>query len=881
MSNTRQPPKWADRLLEYFVKGDLLEEIQGDLFDYYQRLADIPGWKSSFIYWYHVLHFLRPFALKRISQNSNKLSMLKFNIIIAWRNLLKQKFYSGINIVGLAIGLASAAYIAIYILDELSYDSHFTNADRIVRVASELKMADNYWHFAVSPDPLAAAFKSEFPEIEKAGRFRSEGSILIKKQEELVGLDRLMYADQEILEVFDFTVVHGALKNALTEPRTVVLSRSSAERLYGNENPVGKGFTSINNNTYKVTAVVEDLPVQTHFHFDILMSMEDYPDAKNGIWLSNNFYTYFLLKEGVDIESLESKFSDLYEKYFGPQLQSLLGVSYQEAMDGGGMIRYHLQPVQDIHLGSNLDVELEANSSMQYVYIFMAIGIFLVLIAAINFINISTARASTRAKEIGVKKVMGSFRSDLIVQFLTESVFQAILASLIGLTMVFMCLPLFNGFVDKEIVNPLFGEMGIAWKFVLGSALIGLVAGIYPAIYLSKFKPVDIMKNNIHSGRSKGSFRSVLVVFQFATSLVLIIGTITVFNQLNFIRDQNIGFERDQVILLENTNTLGSSVRPFTDLLKQLPEVEAVSVTSFIPTGDSRSDSAFKPEGGSNADAVSLQVWTVDPTYFEAFGMELLEGRSFDPARPADSSAIVLNHRAVQRFGLEDPIGKKVQVAGDFVVGGRSEFEVIGVVKDFNYASLHQDVGAMGLYLGRYNGYYTVVKTSSEDYPELLSKMESKWNEFSTSVPFTYRFLDEVFEAQYRAEQRLGSIFSVFTALALIIACLGLFGLSAYTAEQRRKEIGVRKVLGASVSRLMMLLLGHFTKLLIIAVVLAIPLSWYAMSTWLDGFAYRMALSPLIFVSGSLLALLVAWLTVSFQSARAAMANPSDSLKSE
>ncbi|MEQ9299632.1 MAG: ABC transporter permease [Cyclobacteriaceae bacterium] len=882
MSDHREPPKWPDRLLEFFVKGDLLEEIQGDLFEYYQRLGDLPQWKSTWIYAYHVLHFLRPFALKRISQNSNKLTMLKFNIIIAWRNLLKQKLYSGINIIGLAIGLASAAYIAIYVLDEMSFDEHFENSDRIVRVAAELKMADNYWHFAVSPAPLAAAYKSEFPEIEKAGRFRNEGSILVKKQDELVELGGLMFADQEILEVFNFKLVHGTLANALTEPNTAVLSHKSAQRIFGDNDPVGETFTSINNISYEVSAVVEDLPTQTHFSFDVLISMENYQDANNQIWLSNNYHTYFLLHEGTRIADLENKFSNVYAKYYGPQLQAMAGISYEDAMAGGGIIRHHLQPITDIHLTSGLDVELGANSSMQYIYIFMAVGAFLVLIAAINFINISTARASTRAKEIGIKKVMGSFRSDLITQFLTESVFQAVLATTIGLIMVIVCLPIFNAFVDKQIVDPLFGPSALWWKFVLGGVLIGLIAGIYPAIYLSKFKPVEIMKNNIHVGKSKASFRSVLVVFQFAISLVLIIGTIIVFNQLNYIRTQNLGFDRDKVVLIENSNTLRNNLVPFTDKLNQLPEVEAVSVTSFIPTGTSRSDNAFKPKGDGNVDAtVSLQIWNIDPSYFDAFGMELLEGRTFDSSRPADSSAIVLNETAVRRFGLEDPIGKTVEVLGDFTVAGKSEFEVIGVVKDFNYSSIHENVGAMGLYMGPFRGYYTVVKTTSDNYPELLSKLESNWEEFSPSVPFSYQFLDEVFEAQYRAEQKLGSIFTVFTSLALFIACLGLFGLSAYTAEQRRKEIGVRKVLGASVTRLIIMLLGHFTKLLIIAVVLAIPISWYIMSGWLDGFAYRMNLSPMIFIVGSLLALLVAWVTVSFQSARAALSNPTDNLKYE
>ncbi len=882
MFEHREPPKWADRLLEFFVKGDLLEEIQGDLFEYYQRLGDLPQWRSKWIYTYHVIHFLRPFALKKLSQNSNNLILLKFNLMIAWRNLLKQKFYSAINIMGLAIGLASAIYIALYVYDELSYDEHFENSERIVRVASELALGDNYWHFAVSPDPLASAFKADFPEIEKAARFRNEGSILVKKSDEVVKLYDMKYADQEILEIFKYNVVYGQLEGALTDQTSAVLSLSSARKLFGDQDPIGQSFTTVGENTFQVTAVVEDLPPQTHYHFDILLSMEGNPEANRGVWLSNNFHTYMLLREGVSKSDLEAKFPDVYEKYFGPQLQAYAGISYEQAMSSGGLIRYHLQPIEDIHLHSHLDIELQANSRIEYVYLFSAIGIFLILIASINFINISTARASTRAKEIGVKKVMGSFRKDLIIQFLTESVFQSVIAATIALILVFLSLPFFNAFVDKGFVNPIFEGITLWWKVLIAAFVIGILAGIYPSLYLSAFSPVDSMKGNTGKSGRKSMFRNILVIFQFATSLTLIIGTITVYHQLEHIKEQDLGYDRDRVLLIENSHSLGSSIVNFKEELMSIPEAISVSNTGYIPSGSSSSDSAFEPIGAGNVDdPVSLQTWSVDPTYFSTFGMELLEGRTFESGRPADSSAMILNETAARRLGFENAVGKRIKVFGDFTVGGKREFTVIGVVKDFNFKSLHQDVGAMGLYMGPFAGYYTAIKTNSEDYKSLIDKVESKWDMFSPSMGFSFQFMDTIFDEQYKAEERLGEIFLVFASLAMFIGCLGLFGLSAYTAEQRRKEIGVRKVLGASTSGLILLLLGDFTKLLIIAIILAIPVSWFAMNSWLEDFAYRVSLGPGIFLLGSLVAMIVAWLTVSYQSTIAARANPSENLKYE
>ncbi len=882
MFEHREPPKWADRLLEFFVKGDLLEEIQGDLFEYYQRLGDLPQWRSKWIYAYHVIHFLRPFALKKLSQNSNNLIMLKFNLMIAWRNLLKHKFYSAINIMGLAIGLASAIYIALYVYDELSYDAHFENSERIVRVASELALGDNYWHMVVSPDPLAAAFKSEFPEIEKSARFRNTASLLVKKNAEVVKLNDVMFTDQEMLEIFKFDVVYGDLKEALSDPTSAVLTLSSARKLFGDRNPVGQSFVTLENNAYQISAVVKELPDQTHFHFDVLISMVGNPRANKGIWLSNNFHTYMLLKEGVLKESLEAKFPSVYEKYFGPQLQEYAGISYEQALSNGGLIRYHLQPIEDIHLKSHLDIELEPNSRIEYVYLFTAIGIFLVIIASINFINISTARASTRAKEIGVKKVMGSVRGDLIAQFLTESVFQALIAAVLAMIIVAVFLPFFNAFVDKELIDPIFGEQSLWWKVVFAAFGIGLLAGIYPSLYLSAFKPVDIMKGKTSKTGRKSMFRNVLVVFQFGTSLVLIIGTLTVYNQLNHIKNQDLGYNRDQVILIENSHSLGSSVEGFKESLLSIPEVDAVTNTGNVPSGSSSSDSTFEPVGAGNVDdPVSLQIWSADPSYFNTFGMEIIDGRAFEYGRPADSSAIILNETAALKMGLEEPVGKKVRVFGDFVVAGRWEFTVIGIVKDFNYKSLHQEVGPMGLYLQPNAGYYTAVKTKSADYPHLINRIEASWDKFAPSMGFSYQFLDTIFDEQYKAEERLGEIFLVFASLAMFIGCLGLFGLSAYTAEQRRKEIGVRKVLGASTSGLILLLLGDFTKLLIIAIIMAIPVSWFAMNSWLEDFAYRVSLGPGIFLLGSLVAMIVAWLTVSYQSTIAARANPSENLKYE
>ncbi len=880
MSDYREPPIWIDRLLGLILREELLEEILGDLFEYYQRYNGKARAVANFYYFYHVLHFLRPFAIKSFGQNSNTYTMLKFNLTIAWRNLLSQRFYASLNILGLAIGISGAIFIALFILDELSFDQHFKNSDRIYRVASEIQYGDNYFHMALSPDPMAEAFKNEFPEIENSGRLRNIDPRIIKRDDESVVLDRSFFADQGFLDVFQFDAIAGNISNALTEPGQLVITETAALKLFNSTDVIGKVVESAYGSSYKISAVIPDVPDNSHFHFEALLSMEG-DESRNGVWISNNYYTYFSLVEGVDYKTLEAKFESVFPKYVGPQLKRMVGLSYEEMLEQNSYMNYYLQPITSIHLNSNLDLEVESNASMNNIYIFGAVGIFLIIIAAINFMNIATARANTRAKEVGVKKVLGSIKGQLVNQFLIESLLQAFISGVIAVIIVYALLPAFNQFTDKSIIEPFFGTSNLWLYTFISIVIIGLLAGIYPAFYLSSFRPINILKGSVTTGKQKSRFRNVLVVFQFSISLVLIIGTIVVYQQLNFIQNKNLGFDRNQVILLEN-NSGNRSLESLKSELLSLPSVQSLSATSFIPAGGARSDSPFFiDEEGIRDNIVSLQFWSADEQYFETFGMELLEGRSFDPTRKSDSIAVVLNETAVKRLGVTDPIGKTLKIFGEFSFNGLNEFKIIGVVKDFNYATLKEEVRPLGLWMGPYTPDYFALRTSSTDYLSLIDKIEEVWKSFDAYAPFNIQFLDQKFDAQYRAELKLGKIFTLFAMLAIFIACLGLFGLSAYTAEQRRKELGIRKVLGATSGNLMLVLVGNFTKLLIVSILIAVPLAWYAMTNWLNGFAYRISLGIGVFILGSLIALLIAWITVSFQSFKAARSNPSENLKYE
>ncbi|TDK43523.1 ABC transporter permease [Algoriphagus formosus] len=817
--------------------------------------------------------------------------MLQNYFKIALRNLRKQGFYSFINIFGLSVGVAVCMVIALFVINESSYDKHFKDGDRIYRISNKTVFGGRSSHNLYTPAALVRALPEEIPEVEAAVHFREQGPYLVKRTNDSENLleRRVIWASKDFFKVFDLEMVSGTQEGILDEPGTVAISESMAEKYFPNQEAVGESLILDNELEFRITGVYKDLPEASHFHFDFLLSAEGLQEAQGEIWFSNNFQTYFKAYEGASPEAIEEKFFPMLKKYMEPQLSLFFGegATFDDLIAQGSSLEYILQPLHDIHLKSDLEGEFEANFSEQYVYIFVAIGLFILLIACINFMNLSTAKSASRAKEVGIRKVMGSFRIHLIRQFLMESILLSSIAFLIAIPLATLMLPFFNDLAERSLVMPV-ESAGFYAALFLGAIVTGLIAGSYPAFFLSAFKPVSILKGKIRMGMKSGNIRSTLVVFQFAISVILIIATITVNNQLNFIQNREIGFEKDQLITVFNTYALNDRLVGFKDRILADNSIEQATISGYLPVaGSYRSDSPWLVEGRDLADmesTVSIQNWRVDENYIPTLGMELVSGRNFSLDFPSDSSAVILNETAVKKFNFEgDPIGQKVysQILGD---GNEEVYQirtVVGVVKDFNFQSMKESVSPVMLLYSQVPGGPVSFKFRAENTQNVIQLIEESWKEMAPGQPLTYEFMDEQFSKMYHAETRLGKVFGVFAGFAIFIACLGLFALTAFTAEQRTKEIGIRKVLGATSSGIVVLLSKEFSKLVLIAFVLASPLAWWSMTKWLEDYEYKVNLGPSIFLLAGLFVAFIAFVTISLQAFKAASSNPVKSLKSE
>ncbi len=766
--------------------------------------------------------------------------MFKNYLKIAFRNLLKHKGYTFINIAGLAIGMACCILILLYVQNELSYDHHHEQGDRIYRVAADLKFGGYHHRLAVAPAPLAEALVRDYPEVAAAARFREQGSSLVKKEGgQNFKEERIIFADNAIFGIFTLPFLAGNPQAALAEPNTVVINQTTAKKYFGGNSALGQALIFDNQAAYKITGVIGDMPENSHFHFDLIAALSTLEESRNKEWGSNNFATYILLKEGADAASLQTKFPEMIKKYLGPQVEKMLGVSFDELIKQGNQALYYLQPLRDIHLHSDLAVEFEPNGNIRYVYIFSALAFFILLIACINFMNLATARAANRAKEVGIRKVVGSDRRQLISQFLSESFFMSLLALILALGLVELLLPQFNRLAEKHLQTFYFGNLQMLAALLGFALLVGALAGSYPAFLLSAFKPVSVLKGKWQAGAKARGLRNVLVVFQFAASVILIVGTIIVKNQLQYIQTKNLGFNKEQVIVLHDAYALDEKLQAFKNEVLRHPGVASGTVSGYLPVSSNRSDTGFWPEGKrSGEEAVSMQIWNVDYDYVRTMGMEIVAGRDFSEAFGADSTAIILNEKAAKNFGFDDPLGKRIYTfeytPGKGVDPNLSDtYTIAGVIKDFHFSSLKQNISALGLRLGRSRSLLSF-RFKTEDTAALIADLENKWKEFAPDQPFAYSFLDQRFSTMYQAERRVGDIFSVFAGLAIFTACLGLFGLASFTAEQRTKEIGIRKVLGATVGSVTALLSKDFVKLVIIANVIAWPLAYFAMQRWLE-----------------------------------------------
>jgi putative ABC transport system permease protein len=813
--------------------------------------------------------------------------MIRNYIKTAFRSLIKNKGFTAINVFGLALGLAACLLIVFYVFDELSYDQYNTNADRIYRVNEDLKLGDNKVQYAVCMAPLAQTLKNDFPFVENTVRLKNIGGMHVNKGNERILEYSALFADPSVFDVFTLPVIYGDKKTALTEPNTVVVTESTAEKYFGKVNVVGENLIIDGNlqKPIKITAVIKNIPEQSHFHADFLVSMSSLPESTSTEWLRSNFNTYVLMRKGVDYKRLESQFPEFLRKYSGGQMQAELKMNYDTFEKNGSYFRLNMIPLADIHLHSNLTGELGTNGTMQYVYIFSAIAIFILLIACVNFMNLSTARSSNRAKEVGVRKVLGSARKYLIAQFLSESILVTLVAVIIAMFLAVALLPGFNQLSGKNIVLNSHTLYWLMPSSIIAVLFIGFLAGLYPAFFLSAFQPIDVLKGKISTGFKGGRLRSFLVVFQFSISIFLIVGTLVIYNQLHYIQNRDLGYNRSQVLIVQNAFELGDHAKTLKQQIKQLPGVESATLTGFLPTAPNRNTTIFYKQAQADPkQSIFPQTWYVDEDYVKTLGMKIIAGRDFSSQMPSDSNALVINETAAKVLGFTDPVNKIIyeNMVSITSAGTRTSFKpfiIVGVVKDFNFNSLRENISPVIMKLGNNNG-GLAIKVQTGNLSALMTKIQDNWKGLSPAH-FQYSFMDQDFNALYRSEQRIGTVFIVFTVLAIVIACLGLFGLAAYAAEQRTKEIGIRKVLGASIANITGMLSKDFIKLVCIAIVISSPLAWYAMNKWLQDFAYRVDFNWWLLAIAGGAAILIAFVTVSFQSIKAAIANPVNSLRSE
>lgn len=800
----------------------------------------------------------------------------------AWRSLLKYRFHTGLNIIGLSIGLASCLIITLYIRDELHYDRFIEHADRIYRIDADIKFGAETMSMATVSSPLATVLYNDYPQVEVATRMlkRQHGAIVRRTNEPTNQKEaNVVFADSTLLEMFPLPVIAGDAKTALIEPHTVVLTETAAKKYFGSQYPLNQTLIVDNDVAFRVSAVVADIPLQSHLAgITMFFSMASYPGYNEADWVTHSFTTYIRLQSGVSQVVFEENLDTVIEQYAGTALQQNFGVSLNQFKEAGNSLRYSLFPLMDIHLHSNKTGEVGANGNANYVYTFCVVALFLLIIACVNFMNLATARSTTRVREVGVRKVLGSTRKPLVIQFLVESTILSYLALGLAVIVATLALPFFNDLAAKQLTIPY--QAPIFWlSLLIGGTLVGLLAGSYPAFFLSGFKPLYILKGVSNSTNKGWSLRNFLVVFQFTVSIVLIAGTGIIYHQLHYIQSKPLGFNKDQLLIISDTQPLQSNAQSFKQAVQNLAAVERMSWSGYLPTPSNRRNDIFFPQDGSvGKNGINMQTWWVDADYVATLDLQVVSGRNFSDKFPTDSSGVIFNEAAIKLLGYANPTGQNVKGLVDNQV--ERPFTIVGVVNDFHFESLRDNIAPLALLLRQDMG-AAIIRIHGGDIQQTVRQVETLWKEYAKGHPFDYYFMDEAFNQVYRIEQQMGRVFIIFTSLSIFIACLGLFGLATFTAERRFKEISIRKVLGASATHIVQMLSADFVKLVLIAVAIACPLAWWVMTSWLENFAYRITIEWWIFAAAGLIAFMIALLTVSGQAIRAAVANPVDSLRGE
>ncbi len=815
--------------------------------------------------------------------------MLRNYFKIALRNLIKQKVYTTINVLGLSIGIASCLLITLFVIHEFSYDKFHTNSQNIYKVALERKYPNHITNYAIIPHSFADVMRRDFPEVSAVIKIGGPINNVIvsykNDRDEVKQFEEnfILAADSNFFEFFTFKLVKGDSKKSLSNINDLIVTEETAKRYFGNDEPLGKVIRMFNRD-FTVTGVCENVPTQSHIKFDFLTKWDEEFFA-NGLEVNFTTFTahvYLQLFPGSDAKMLEAKFPGMVDTYASAQIEQDLGKSWEDYKKEGNGYRYFLQPLTSVHLDPlNIEAKMLPGGNINYVYFLSCIAALIIAIACINFMNLATARSAERAREVGVRKTMGSLKSQLVSQFLVESILLSVFATLIAIVLAEVALPYFNSLSNKQL------EFTFSPLLVLGlltvAITVGFMAGSYPAFALSSFNPVLVMKGNF-SANTKGVWlRNGLVVFQFFISMVLIVGTLTVGKQMQYMQNKSLGYDKEKVLVVERVFALDNKSQTFIDELKRIPGVQnAAGSFSLLGRQGDFFGAQFLPEGSS--EILTTKTMVIDDDFAATIGFEFVEGKGYSN-ETNDSLSIILNEAAVKTMGLTDPVGKKVNQIQRGPNGNVTvSYTIMGVIKDFNFQSLRDPITPLTIQsIESFGGAagYAIARIQTENVNAVIKNVEAKWKELVPDQPFKFVFLDENLSAQYANEKQATQLFGIFSVLAIIIACIGLFGLAAYTANLRTKEIGVRKVMGASITSVFILLTKDFTKLILTAFVLSVPLSYYVMNLWLEGFAYRIEMGAGVFIAAGLIALFISWITVSYQSIKAAIVNPIKSLRSE
>ena len=809
--------------------------------------------------------------------------MLKNYFKIAFRNLLRNKSFSFINIIGLAVGIACCIAIMLFVQDELSYDKFDEFADQIYRPRLLGRVNGHDMNMGQSPVAMGPTIYHDLPDVVAYTRLIKSGSTMVRYKDKTFSEERFFGADSTVFDIFTFPFVAGNPKTALIQPNTIVITASIAHKYFGNEDPIGKVIIVGKQDNFVVTGVIKDIPQNSHLHPDFMVSLTTLPDSRNPTWISNNYYTYLLLRKGVNPVEFQRKLDEEYTKYASPQLKAVAGISLEQFRTAGNKFGLVLQPLTSIHLNSNLDYEIEPNGNITYVYIFSAIAIAILLIACINFVNLATARFEKRAKEVGVRKTLGSTRSYLVGQFMSESIMMSIIAVVLAVGIVELLLPFFNQIANKEMSLHPFSNLLSIPVLVCFAVVVGIIAGSYPAFYLSSFHPIDVLRSEFGQGGRKSLLRSGFVIFQFAISIALFVGTFIIFAQLRYVQTRNLGFDKEETIVVNRTNDISDQLQLFEDELRANRDIVSLTNSNAVP-GNQGGDNACRLEGAPGSQYEDIQQMFCDDDFTKTYKLGMTDGRFLSRQHPSDSAAVVVNEGVEKSFNAKELVGKYLVYPGAGPAGIDQKYEIVGVVKDFNYRSLHEPIRPLAIRLFPNRGFigrFVTVRLAPGDHLSTISFIEKVWKKYAGDEEFSCNFLDDNLQKLYAADQRTNEIAGAFSVLAIFIACLGLFGLAAFVTERRTKEIGIRKVLGASVAEIVALLSKEFVKWVLVANLVAWPLAYFVMNNWLKNFAYRIDMSFWVFFASGVLALLIALLTVSSHAIKAATANPVESLRYE